>query len=382
MSDVPPDEEDASGLKPPSKVRVIDRTRALQNLPANPIGASVSNKLGGVSPPRDLLGRTAAENFLKPSIAMEQLAKAAKTSSMIGDAARAAFPASEALRVLQEQQRERANLIEPPLDLVGQTALSSTLNAIGSVAVLAFRAIHGAQLQLKSVMQELAPIGAAFRELQSSAAEYIRRVQELPARMRKNLAALAQAGWFLDLGMSLSDVLDFDEDLREGSAVDINAEMAAYFSGESERIEQGLIERHPNRAALIQEAFAAHRHGDLYSLSIQGFLSQADGICFDKSDKQLFNKAGPSSKIKTLDPDTLQQVYMELLGSKFPLNEPRKTRNRTGTNFNRHAIAHGESVDYNSEINSLKAMSFLNFVSHAFDLVREDQDKISASEDP
>lgn len=381
MSEDPPEEEeDAIRPEPPAKVRVIDRTRALQNLAANPVGALASNKLDGISPTRDLLGQTAAEKFFKPSTAMEQLAKAAKTSSMIGDATRAAFPVSEAVRAIQEQQQERMNLIRPRVDLVGQTTLSPTFNAIGAVAVLAFKAIYGAQLQFKSVLRDLAPLGAAIREFQFSAAEYLRRVRELPTRMRKNLAALAQAGWFLDPGMSLSDVLDFAEELRDGSEDDINTEMVAYFSDANERIEAGLIERHPDRATLIQEAFSAHRHGGLYSLSVQGFLSQADGICFEKSKKQLFNKSGPKSKAQTLNPDTLERVYMELLGSQLPLNEGSEQRRMTGTTFNRHAIAHGESLDFHTKINSLKAMSFLNFVSHAFDLAWADQEAISKPE--
>ena len=51
--------------------------------------------------------------------------------------------------------------------------------------------------------------------------------------------------------------------------------------------EAALIGFYSSRTYLFQEAFWAHREGR-YSLSIQAFLTQADGIFCDRFGKQLF----------------------------------------------------------------------------------------------
>ena len=58
-----------------------------------------------------------------------------------------------------------------------------------------------------------------------------------------------------------------------------------------DNIEAALIESYPHRSNLLWEAFGAHRECK-YSLSIQAFLTQSDGIFYERFGKLLFSEKG------------------------------------------------------------------------------------------
>lgn len=111
------------------------------------------------------------------------------------------------------------------------------------------------------------------------------------------------------------------------------------------------------RSEIIKEAFSAHKKKMYYSSTIL-FLSQADGITESKMfiERKKFDKKIDSIK----NPD-----FINVLGEESPLNvDTRKNKNPDFfSNLNRHAVMHGLSNNYGSEINSLKALSLLCFVS-------------------
>ena len=124
---------------------------------------------------------------------------------------------------------------------------------------------------------------------------------------------------------------------------------------------------YPRRSQILHDAFEAHRTGK-YTLSIPVFLSQADGIWYDQFSKDFFRSGERENTVQNCKNDPQLQYIVTIL----TLLEPKKQGNNNplwaneterGSSFdalNRHQVLHGESVDYATEPNSLKAISLLD----------------------
>lgn len=283
-----------------------------------------------------------------------------------GDLARSA--AEGPLRQLLDQQdswrRQMSELSRPKWDqsLVG-SALAESLRAIqsfGNAHQAKFLRYQGAiRQQLDSVshlIEALRPKLPSFEQISEFWLRY-------PARLKDNLIALATAGWYLDPEMAVTDIVHFKEDLQNNTAEEVNDELAEHFRSSLDRIEASLCENHPARAPLLRDAFAAHRDGK-FSLSIPALFAQADGICFDLTGYKIFANNGIYRLAKRIDPDTMERAYLEPLLRSIPIKETSKQRRAKIPQLNRHAVMHGESIDFPTEENGLKAISFINFVSY------------------
>jgi hypothetical protein len=134
-----------------------------------------------------------------------------------------------------------------------------------------------------------------------------------------------------------------------------------------------LASAYPNRSAPIKAAVNAHmslaERG--YFLSIPVFIAQADGLL-----AEITGVESPATKAAAKvfrekyahDPKLLDLLYpfLELQGSSFMMSakarqDAAQTTGKSFTALNRHQVMHGERSDYGTEINSLKAFSFLVF---------------------
>ncbi|RPE82060.1 hypothetical protein EDC50_1266 [Vulcaniibacterium tengchongense] len=301
----------------------------------------------------------------------------------IGQIARSAAESSITQFVDEHTKRHRQmmELLRPKWDqtLAGH-ALTESLRSIQS-----FQSLHEAEVlrtqqalrnQFKSIDSLLEPLRTklpSFTEVSSYWRNY-------PARVKENLVALAAAGWYLDPEMAVSDIVHFKEDLENDSAEEVSDELAEHFRSSLERIEKTLCADHPLRAHLLKDAFAAHREGK-YSLSIPALFAQADGICFDLTGHWIFTGNGVSRFAKRIDPETIERAYLEPLLRAIPIKESSQQRRAKVSQLNRHAVMHGESTDFPTEVNGLKAISFVNFVSHVLGVaVASHQEKMACPE--
>lgn len=145
-------------------------------------------------------------------------------------------------------------------------------------------------------------------------------------------------------------------------------------------IEEKLAAAFPRRAGLLKTIFALHA-ANTYDASIPMALSQADGMC-----KETFSVLGKNGKIVPVgffDMDrNKSEISSQKLSKSFELPETsifnilynqlsRVDRNSSLvlegnttrlSDLNRHAILHGESINYGNEINSIKAILLLDFI--------------------
>lgn len=62
--------------------------------------------------------------------------------------------------------------------------------------------------------------------------------------------------------------------------------------------------------------------------------------------------------------DTFRAVLLSPLAHSLPIGASEKERGAGFNELNRHMVLHGESLDYGTKTNSLKAISLINYVSH------------------
>lgn len=201
---------------------------------------------------------------------------------------------------------------------------------------------------------------------------------QLPERTRNTLRVLGSHGWYLDFEMSLADLWELvEEALEKGNVEEAEQALVRYYQERLPHIRESLTEKYPARAPILRSAFAAHERGE-YELSIPIFLMQSDGICLEKTSYQLFSRrnnqpATASYVNKIAAADTLLAAILYPLSCSLPISASAYERGADFNHLNRHQVLHGESIDYGTEKNSLKAISLLNYIAYALELNEEDE---------
>lgn len=210
-------------------------------------------------------------------------------------------------------------------------------------------------------------ISPAFEQLQRS-------FRELPPRIQEALLLLGTHGWYFDLEMPMPGLWELKKALSEGNVEGAEEALVEYYEDRLEEIEKSITERFPHRAHLIRAAFKAHRRQE-YELSIPVLLAQTDGICKDVVNQYLFIKKNkkPSTAIYVdqIATDTYRAALLSPLTQTLPISASEGDRPTGSDALNRHTVLHGESLDYGSKTNSLKAISLVNYVAHVLKVEKE-----------
>lgn len=217
---------------------------------------------------------------------------------------------------------------------------------------------------LKPLLDCAQTFGQFFEEL----AEFAKKLSELPERNRKALQNLGEEGWFLHPDMPFDFLFKIAHLLIEDPN-DASKWLCDFFRERLNNIEQELIEAYPHRKRLLCDAFGAHQEGK-YSLSVLVFLAQADGIFSEKSSerKSLFIYEQRKDAVQEHASQVVgcfNATYLYPLEVSLPLwmsERQRETSIGNFTGLNRHQVLHGESMDYDTEENSLKVISLLYYL--------------------
>lgn len=233
--------------------------------------------------------------------------------------------------------------------------------------------LQGISYVSKKIVTALAPLAPAFKALGSMAVLVGEAVSKLPAKFQSTLVALANRGWFLDPEIAWHVLVHAASAIDEGKFDEADAMMSAHFEGRLADIEGKLSAALPHRASKFKSAFAAHRRGE-YDLSILAFMAQADGVCAELRGGHFFLKDRTTGKSMAATPDDvydgepLARIARRALSDDLPIRERMSKRAKSGsTALNRHAVMHGESLDYDTKDNSLRALSLLNYVALGLD---------------
>ena len=208
---------------------------------------------------------------------------------------------------------------------------------------------------LPSMAQAIPP--DTVRLIESFFSAFTASPEELLARWK----AIAELGWFPHPSIFVGAELIKDA-ISKGSGA-VEGLLIKVFRDKLTSIESELIDLYPERQHLLRQGFEAHRQ-EQYGLSILIFLSQADGIANDKLSISVFEKK-ERKKIWGSDeipeqPAAISSAFRLLFKEDtLPIWVSKNNRSSTFCGFNRHQVMHGESTNYDTERNSLKAVSFL-----------------------
>jgi hypothetical protein len=128
-----------------------------------------------------------------------------------------------------------------------------------------------------------------------------------------------------------------------------------------------LQQRHADRSRILGSAFSAHERGE-FDLSVPVLLSQAEGICkaavavspYERRDKE----PRIAEYVRSLSAESFRAAALQPLLESIPLTASARDREPGFAQLNRHQVLHGESVDYGTELNSVKAVSFISYISY------------------
>lgn len=187
--------------------------------------------------------------------------------------------------------------------------------------------------------------------------------EQMAPELARGVAMMAMCGWYLDKEMPIDVILDVaymgDEDLEQ-----IDRHFGEHFRNREWSIEAEISGVYPDRRALLQAAFGAHRNG-LYELSIPVFLAQADGIFSDGLGGSPFirhqREKARRDFVEAARSMWVREVLPSAMVAQAAVWMSEQDRDDSFSNLNRHQVLHGEVVDYGTEVNSLKAVSLLNY---------------------
>jgi hypothetical protein len=179
---------------------------------------------------------------------------------------------------------------------------------------------------------------------------------------------MVEHGWFFNPTMDAATFFYLADLVNSKKGEELDRKMSDYFRGQLAAIETDLIAKNPDRGRILSEAFEAQR-GNKYVLSIPVFLAQIDGISKELLGAEYFryaeSKNSPAKLIQQITGDYFLESALRALIPKGPMRASAGDRERLNCPpiLNRHAVLHGEDLSYGTELNSLKAISLLNFMS-------------------
>lgn len=271
---------------------------------------------------------------------------------------------ADLLEQLRSQSKASLKAIESLRELAGQSSLSyeELARALAPTDATKVEIAGAGMPRLASKIEEVVAATAAktlerFRE----------RLEALPPRVQEALVTIADRGWYL----FLDDETPVDAPLRvaealAGGDVDLVEEaLCDYFGERVDEIEGSVIERFPARRRFIKAAFDAHRRNE-YALSIPVLLAQADGICNEVARGHLFLRRGRNELalyVAEANLDAVQTILLEPLKRNLSISQSQHERGEEFSGLNRHEVLHGDSLDYDSRKNGLRAVSLIDYVA-------------------
>ena len=187
---------------------------------------------------------------------------------------------------------------------------------------------------------------------------------------------LLDRGWYVTYQFPIALFTDLEALMQAGSHDEVDRLMCDLARERLAEVEKALRARFPNREPFFVDAFQAHGDGK-YTLSIPAFLAQADGVgCEVLGVPRQFFKAKKrvraiDQKLAAVAPYVLTGIKEAMLSplreesSLAAATEERDTRTASEPWFgplNRHGVQHGLDLDYQTEGNSLRCITLLDYL--------------------
>lgn len=247
--------------------------------------------------------------------------------------------------------------------------------------------------KLNQDYEEIRKIGKAISEIQKTwkvqispfINTFTNAIKDLPENLsysQRNY--LFEKGWYVSLDMKISAINEISNLIKENKIKEIEVILITYAKNLIPKVKKRVKKEFPHREGIISDAFQAH-HEKRFALSIPVLLIQAEGICkeiIDISPYFITRKKGVKEIEQKIDNelskysiigvkprlDSYTELFLQQLLNETEITKSTKNMNRKKKIYkkyqfiNRQSIIHGKDIDYPSEVNSLKAICFLNYI--------------------
>ncbi|WP_459195758.1 hypothetical protein [Wukongibacter baidiensis] len=193
--------------------------------------------------------------------------------------------------------------------------------------------------------------------------------KDLPQSIRNSLELLSNFGWYVDMDDTFLFLKQITRELNEGNINLVDNILCEHYEDRLEEIKSFIIGHFPNRYEIIASAFDAHNQG-AYALSVPILLIQVDGMCKERVDGYFFmreNKIPQTAKFvndkEEIRDESIRGAFLNPLKSISTIQKNKNEREESFKGLNRHLIIHGDSLDYNTRVNSYKAISLINYIA-------------------
>ncbi|MDV7210112.1 hypothetical protein [Azotobacter beijerinckii] len=193
-------------------------------------------------------------------------------------------------------------------------------------------------------------------------------LRAVPPKILEAVHQLALQSWYVSGSMSVPAMRRWGRLIQEQRFDEADEALCQYFESNLEEIETQLKNALPIRARILEAAFNAHLNGQ-YALSVPVFLAQADGVCEERIKASPFLRERGKETPKTAtwassSGSDMLNAFVDPLTKVYPIAYNSKERLPDFTGLNRHTVLHGEDSQYDTRVNSLKALSLLLYVEN------------------
>ncbi len=230
-------------------------------------------------------------------------------------------------------------------------------------------------LEIQKSFEKISKIYIDIPKFENPFLEHLKTFQEIGERLKayseetpKCFLLIAQHGWYIDLESELNFPALVAEKLnsqQENIAYEL---LADYYRQNIQEIFERLIKRHPNRKEVFLQSLEGF-NSNLHFLVIPTLLSQIDGICFDFTKKKFFLKERNNKYLPQITSElensasSFLSLYLSPLQNQTPIMVREEDIDKFPCKLNRHEILHGINSEYGTEINSLKIISLIKYIS-------------------
>lgn len=216
-------------------------------------------------------------------------------------------------------------------------------------------------------MKEAVDVAELIKQIFQTAVQAVAEVAaRLPAHLSQVGTELAKRGWYISDSMDLSDTSQIENLLESNKMDDVDSFMTPIVRNRIPDLEKLIREHYPKRAAIVSLALDAHSRGE-YALVIPTLLCQTEGICLDVVNTKLYKTKRKvpviSVVLEQYQTDDFLAAVLKPLETDLGIVARQEIRDRFPGVMNRHEVIHGIDTEYATELNSLKAISLLDYVA-------------------
>jgi hypothetical protein len=206
-------------------------------------------------------------------------------------------------------------------------------------------------------------------------------INDYTQNVSKYTLLVSRHGWFIDMIAPIDLPVNAYNLFKSGKIKEGDKIIADYYDEYIEDVFNTLKKRHKRRRLIFDDILTGYKEKN-YRLIIPCIFTQIDGICNDFTKNAFFIKEKKNNHLPKITPlieaetEGYLKFYISPLQNQTPIMVHEKYLKDFPCKFNRHQIIHGSSVSYGNKTNSLKAISFLKYLSDILSVLEQRKQKV------